>query len=125
MLLVGTSPASVHHGLARGLDEMFLALVAQGRTAFLIKRPDSEQRLVQEILFVAVGDSLSANLLFVPGIHSCPLIEMIFPLAREFRKNVETGPNIFASLRVVGRAGVETAWPLQLPILEEGLEVLT
>jgi len=77
-----------------------------GKEAIFADGPRSDERLVKEILRVAVGE--------LPGlktpIHARPAIQSRLPSARHLGQRSEASANIFASFRVVRRQCRHGQW---------------
>ena len=76
-------------------------LVQELRQALFVDWPRSDERLVGEILEVAVRVTVGSVTVIVLG----PASDRGFPLARNFGNDVQSRPDIAAALRVVGRQG--------------------
>ena len=108
VLGVGRDPAGVdlglferlQHELADAPDELGSSIVA------VRQRPGAQQRLVQQVLLVAVGRHAALDAELLAAVQARPARERRAPLARQLGQHVDARAHVLAALGVVGRA-----WP--------------
>src|ERR1700735_1021722 len=120
---VGPGPSRVHHRLASCLDDVSFQARTKMRHRFLFQGPRAKQSLVQEVLFVAVRNFLRLNDSFPFLVPPRPTIEVILPLARNFREDVDSGTHVFATLGVVRGSAIQAIAPAEFAFSRNLVEV--
>ena len=64
--------------------------------------PGAEQCLIEEVLYIAVGDDLFIDLHPTRKVEPEPLRQPVAPIVRHLGQQREPNPGVFAALRIVG-----------------------
>ena len=90
-------------GFARiGLD----AITEDPKRPFvrLVQGPRAQQRLIEQILLVAIRSRLPLDVGLVFFIELVPELKMAFPEFRNFGQDIDPGPNVLTAFRIMGRS---------------------
>ncbi len=85
--VIRIDPARVDLGLLEGFRHIGLDSVIEVSIFVIVqctKRPGSDQRLIQQVLLVAVRSESSVHLGFVPFVELTPSLDASFPDLRDF-----------------------------------------
>ena len=88
-----------------------LRSIARRGTCALFQGPRAQQRLIQEIFFIAIRNHLPVHLRFVPGIEFRPAIQTRFPFPGNFGEHIDSRAHILAPFRIVRGAGIHPVRP--------------
>ena len=119
VLLVDVDPGGATLRLARRLPRKF----AHARAELFALRirhgahgPHPHERLIDHVLHLRIGRELVAHALLERAVRALPRRELLRPLVRDLREDVEPRANIRAPLRVVRARGEHRAGPASAPL---------
>lgn len=85
--VIWIDPARVDLGLLQGFRHICLDSISEVSILVIVqcrKRPGSDQRLIQQVLLVAIRSESSVHLGFVPFVELTPSLDASFPDLRNF-----------------------------------------
>src|SRR4030095_5206950 len=108
-------PARMDLGFLQGFLHILHDTLDETRLACLIQRcqrPGTDERLIEEILFIGIGHLNATNRTLLCVIPPLPALHGTLPLAWDLGQDVDPRPHILAAFCVMRRGRQEAAWPL-------------
>jgi hypothetical protein len=111
------------HSLALGLYDELLNTTDVALAGWTARWPGAEERLVKEDFLVALWNANAVDHGTLGVIPPAPIVQMMLPFLRQFRKDIDSGTDVLASLGVMGHGGVHREGPLPAALLQKFVEL--